>query len=212
MDINNQIKQVLQKHKELKLIKDSYTLYGNLLISEEDSYEVKIDFKNFPTYFPIVHEISDRIPKKVERHIYSDTGSCCFTTRAKADIFLETQVFTLLDFIDKIVLPYFENNSYHEINGRYHGEEHSHNKKGIIEGYYDILGITDIVAVSKLILNRLNGQKLKLKNKCYCGSEDSLKKCKSGLHERKYRHFRKIRKETLLGDIYIISKSKLLRN
>lgn len=206
MDINNQIKQVLQKHKELKLIKDSCILYGDLLISEEDSYEVKIDFKNFPTYFPIVHEIADRIPKKVERHIYSDTGSCCFTTRAKADIFLETQIFNLLDFIDKIVIPYLKNNSYYEINGRYHGEEHSHNKQGVIEGYYDILGITDIVSVSKLILKRLNSQKLKLKDKCYCGSKDSLKKCKNGLHQRKYRNFRKIKKETLLIDCVTINQ------
>ncbi|MDM1397845.1 hypothetical protein HX049_11715 [Myroides odoratimimus] len=206
MDINDQIKQVLQKHKGFKLVKDSCILYGSLLISEEDSYEVEINFKNFPACFPIVHELDDRIPKKVERHIYSDTGSCCFTTRAKADIFLETQIFTLLDFIDKIVIPYFENNSYYEINGRYHGDEYSHNKQGVIEGYYDILGITDILPIYRLILNRLKGQKIKLKDGCYCGSKEALKKCNNGLHERKYRNFRKIKKDTLLIDCVTINQ------
>lgn len=174
---------------------------GVLFVSENDSYDIKIGLDPYPFLFPTVWEVGERIPKKMDRHIYSDTGSCCFTTKAKAQILLQTEVTSLLRFIDLIVVPYFQNNSYYELNGQYKTSEHSHNSLGVIEAYRDILNTKNDFAIAKLIYGRLKGEKLRIHQPCYCGSGLSLKKCSGGQHDKNYRQFRKIDKSILNEDL-----------
>ena len=108
---------------------------------------------------------------------------------------------TLTMFIQYIVIPYFQNNSYHEINGHYKTEEYSHNSTGVVEGYRDILNLTNDVLIAQLIYRRINGEKLTIRDSCYCGSEIALKKCTEGNHDSAYRNFKKIEKELLSIDL-----------
>ena len=95
MDINTEIEGVLLKHTSLLYDRLTNKLEGKLFISESDYYDVEIEIKPYPLFFPTVYEVGERIPKKAYRHIYTDTGSCCFTTLAKSQILLKTKILTL---------------------------------------------------------------------------------------------------------------------
>ena len=141
MELKSQISDVLKHYPSLSFNEINNSIDGELFISKDDSYDVSIELEPYPKHFPRVFETGERIPRKVSRHIYSDSGSCCLSTQAKAQILLKTQIKTLYLFVKEILVPYFQNNSYFEINGHYKTEEYSHNQLGIIEGYREILQI-----------------------------------------------------------------------
>ena len=201
MDINKEVDVVIQKFKGLKYDTSDGTIYGEIFIDEYDSYEVKIDVSEYPKMFPVVFELGGRIPKKAHRHVYTDSGSCCFTTGARAQILLKTKISSLYLFVKEILVKYLENNSYYELNGKYFNGEYSHNSEGILEGYEDILGIKDINAIGRLVVSRINGGKLKIRDLCYCDSGITLKKCTGGLHDLNYRNFKMIDKGMLSYDL-----------
>jgi len=202
MDINPQVKLVVEKYPKLNFNPGANTLTGSIMVDSEDYYDISIDLSPYPEHFPVVFETGERIPKKVDRHVYSDTGSCCFTTNAKAQILLNTEVTSLMDFMKEIVVPYFMNNSYYELNGRYYDEEYSHGPVGVVEGYRDILQISDDLRIAKVMFDYLNGGKLNVHQNCYCGSGKSLLKCKNGIHDKCYRDFRKVNQEQIRLDLY----------
>jgi hypothetical protein len=202
MEISVQIKEVLQKHRGLQYHMDKNELTGNLYLPDGDSYEVEVKLDLYPAFFPIVFEMGERIPKKLDRHMYTDSGSCCFTTGAKSQVLLKTKITTLLKFIDEIAIRYFENNSYYEINGKYCFTEYDHGSLGVVQSYQDILGTSDNRSIVLLMLERLKNRKLRIKDLCYCNSGHTLKKCFSGLHCRSYKQFRLIDKEVLHNDLF----------
>jgi hypothetical protein len=203
MEFKSQIEEVLLYYPDLSFNEINNSIDGELFISKDDSYDVSIELETYPKYFPKVFEIGERIPRKISRHIYSDTGSCCLSTQAKAQILLKTKIDSLYLFIKEIVVPYFQNNSYFEINGRYKTDEYSHDKRGVIEGYRDILQTNNDYLIAKLIVGRIKGMKLRLHDLCYCGSGLSMKKCNNYTHYKCYKDFRKIDAEVLLNDISI---------
>lgn len=182
MDINAQIDKVLLSHLGLKYNYGNDFFEGTLILPDADSYEVKIEIHSYPKLFPIVYETAGRIPKKVDRHVYTDSGSCCFTTRAQSQILLKTKIRSLLDFIDEILIKYLENNSFYEINKHYYGEEYSHGKKGILEGYKDILKIDNVLKIARAMMQAAYHNSLKIHQNCYCGSGRRLRKCHDGRH------------------------------
>ena len=201
MDIKKQVEEVLLRHKGLVYNSVDDSLGGELFLPDGDSYDLIIKLDSYPRFFPTVYEVGGRIPIKMDRHMYTDTGSCCFTTGAKSQILLKTKITSLTKFVDEIVVRYFENNSYYEINGTYCYSEYDHGSMGVVQSYQDILEITDIKSIGRLILQRLQNKKLSIRDLCYCNSGQSLKKCNSGLHCNNYRLFRMIDKDVLYNDL-----------
>jgi len=201
MDINSQIEIVITKYPYLKYNKKKNWLYGKIFVSKFDSYNININLNPYPELFPQVYELDERIPKKADRHIYSDSGSFCFTTQAKSQILLKTKISSINLFIENIVIPFLQNNSYFEINKKYKTEEYSHNVIGIIEGYRDILQLENDFQIARLMFNHIEGHKLNIRDLCYCGSGIKLKKCTHGLHNICYRNFRKIDKNIIRFDL-----------
>jgi hypothetical protein len=206
MDINYQIRDVLKAYQTLEFDQVRNRLVGELFISRHDSYDLEIDISPFPMFFPDVYEVGERIPKKMDRHIYVDSGTCCLSTSAKAQVLLKTKIGSLKLFIKDILIPYLQNNSYFEINKRYQTDEYAHGPIGIIQGYMDILKmdinqINDVLKCALLMDERIKGEKLNVHNPCYCGSEMKLIKCKNGIHHSAYRDFRKIDVEVLNFDL-----------
>lgn len=201
MDISKEIEDVLTKHKSLVYHLESNSLSGELFLPDGDSYDVVIKLDMYPELFPTVLEVGGRIPNKLNRHIYTDSGSCCFTTTAKSQVLLKTKIKSLLNFIDEIVIRYFQNNSYYEINKKYCYDEYDHGSMGIVQSYQDILGVNDVKSIGRLMLQRLQNKKLSIRDLCYCNSGQSIKKCNGGLHCNNYRVFRMIDKDVLYNDL-----------
>ena len=207
MDIKQQIAEVLSYYPKLNYHEISNSFHGELYISAGDSYDVSIEIGTYPLNFPVVYEVGERIPREVHRHTYSDTGSCCLSTQAKAQILLKTKITRLYHFIKDVVVPYFQNNSYYEINGKYNTEEYSHNSIGIVEAYRDILQTNRDRNIAQLILYHAQGNtKLRIHDTCYCGSGLSFKRCTHGKHFECYKDFRKIERETLQNDFVIFNQ------
>lgn len=203
MELKSQIEEVVTNLPGLLFNEINNSIDGELFISKNDSYDVSIEIEPFPIHFPRVFEVGERIPRKVSRHIYSDTGSCCFSTQAKAQIILKTQIKTLYQFIKEIVIPYFINNSFFEINGHYKTSEYSHNRLGIIEGYRDILQVNNDLIIVQLISDRIKYKKLNIRDSCYCKSGKTLKKCRKYGHYKCYKNFRKIDIDVLQNDLVV---------
>ena len=104
--------------------------------------------------------------------------------------------------MEKIVKPYFLNNSYYELHGRYYDEEYSHGPLGVLEGYRDILQIANDLLIAKTMYHYLNRGKQNVHQYCYCGSGVPLLKCKQGIHDKCYRDFRKISKDQIRLDLH----------
>lgn len=137
----------------------------------------------------------------MDRHIYPSAGACCFTTSAIALILLKTKVYSLLVFLNEIVVKYFENNSYYEINGRYFDEEYAHGSLGIQVAYCDILDVKSTSILSYLLVERLEGRLISENDLCYCNSNIQLGKCKNGKHLNNYRSFLLIDQRVLFNDL-----------
>lgn len=194
-DFQKEIATVLKQHPQLEYDKVSNKLIGHLVVLEKDEYEIEIDLTPFPVSFPTVKETGERIHPIADRHIYS-SGNCCFTTKAREDILLKKEIGSLPSFINKIVVPYFLNNSYYEITGKYRHGEYSHGTSGIIEGYKDILNIKNEMLVIAMLFDRLKQHKIRPNDKCYCGSQKKLKNC----HIINYTDFKLIKKTTIQQD------------
>jgi len=204
MAVEKEVKIALSKHRGLNYDELGSRVFGELWISDDDSYDVEIDLKGYPRFFPSVYETSERIPRdNPNRHVYTDTGSCCLTTRAKGQILLRTEVTSFLLFIDKVVIPYFQNNSFYELNYKYFDEEYSHGPLGIVESYAEILQLTNPLQIASTLYNLITNGKLRVHNPCYCGSGIPLKKCKNGLHDKCYRNLRKVDKDVIKYDLYV---------
>lgn len=217
MDINYQIQDVLKAYPSLEFDQARNRLVGELYISRHDSYDLEIDISPFPMFFPNVYEVGERIPKKMDRHIYVGSGACCLSTSAKAQVLLKTKIGSLRLFIKEILIPYLQNNSYFEINKRYKTDEYAHGQLGIIQGYMDILKmdfnqINDVLKCALLMEERINGKKMSVHDQCYCKGGMKLKNCKNGSHYSAYRDFRKIDIELLNIDLVKYFAPVFLKN
>lgn len=204
MDIKTQIAEVFKNYRSLEYDSDSNSFKGKICISANDCYDVVIDLSPDSNFFPIVSEIGERIPPKMDRHKYSDSDVCCFSTFAKAQVLLKTKITSLLIFIEEIVVPYFKSNSFYELNGHYANSTYSHGLNGTLEGYKDILCLpekTSELLIAEIIYNRLDGKVLTIRDKCYCNSGLKLKKCSNGKHDVAYRNFKLIGNEQLFTDL-----------
>ncbi|MEM8528749.1 MAG: hypothetical protein AAGG68_29205 [Bacteroidota bacterium] len=196
--MNEQVVEILEKHSELLYLHEKESLSGRIYIDEDDYYSVLIDFSDFPTFFPKVFEVGERIPQKADRHINSDL-SCCFTTPAKECIYLKSEVKTLYDFIEKILIPYLQNNSFYELNGCYKCGEYSHHPEmATYETYKEILGIKSLNLMCQLLYERIElKKKIRPNDLCYC-KEKKIKNCEE--HKTNYHNFKKISLPVLKQD------------
>jgi len=167
---------VLKKYPYLYLSKEG-VLNGFIEVDINDLYEIEIIYKGFPNRFPIVKEIEGRIPRKADRHIYKD-GECCLTTKVIEQVLLrKKRINTLSNFIDEIVVPFFQNNSYFEQNEKYIYDDYTHGIPGHFESYADILMVKDVGTVVEQLINRFNYKKFGKNEVCFCGSGKKVKDC-----------------------------------
>ncbi|MFD2100119.1 hypothetical protein [Flagellimonas iocasae] len=201
----NEIEEALLVYEDLSYASTSNMIYGTLHLPDKDSYEIEIDLKPCPKFFPSVKETGGRIPIKLDRHIYPITGSCCFTTRAQSQILLKTKVKSLLMFLDLVVVPYFENNSFYEIHNCYFGDEYPHDESGILHGYRDILKIEDRAIIERTIANTIANSRFREHQLCYCGSGRKLRKCTHKRHIQNLRNLYLVDKDVLKSDLKLLS-------
>lgn len=136
---------------------------------------IELHFSRYPQRFPIVFELSDKIPNDIDRHIKQD-GSICF-----ANLYDEMKEckrgLNLSIFFDRIVNPHLVRECERERLGYYPNGERSHNHEGHWESMYELFNTRDkhrIMLELKAILinNRMSRNGL-----CFCNSGRKYKAC-----------------------------------
>lgn len=209
MLIIDEIEEVICMYPRLVYNENTNSLTGTIEVFTNDSYEIKIELVDWKKSFPKVFEINERIPNHLDRHIYPK-GNFCFTTTAKEQILLATDIRRLIDFMNHILIPYLKNNSYYEIEGSYRFGEYSHND-GILEGYKEILGIQNNEFIIDLLKDYCKGIRLDFKDNCFCKSGKKLIKCSSRKHYKGYKKLRHINSKTLKTDVVFLITEQVSR-
>lgn len=193
----DQIKAVNTNYPTLQLDEKSFTLSGRLDVDDHDHFFVEIDCRPWGLRrFPRVKETGGRIPPKAHRHIYTNTLTCCLTTRFMEEILVRTEINTLEDFFREVLIPYFLRQIYYEVHGEY-DEELDHDTLGLLQSYGEVLGIQDPNILIPLMEDRVNGCRIGRNEPCYCG-KGKLKKCK---HRSGYELFRLVPIEVITADL-----------
>lgn len=203
MEIHKQIQEVLEQYPELQFSEFENTFTGKLEIFEHDFYTVLIDITPWNKSFPRVYETAERIPKKPDRHVYTTAGNCCFTTPRFEEIYLKTKVKTLVHFIDRILIPYLQNNSYYELHATYFNGEFAHTGS-TLQTYQTLLKIEDSLLIMRILKEYIQGIKFTNKHLCYCGSGQTFRKCTQGTHKLGYEKLKYIDIQNIKIDLLIL--------
>jgi len=169
-----------------------------------EDYSVEIHAsENFPSEFPLLFEILDKIPKIGDWHIYEDSLSCCVKVKPEEIIRCKAGI-TVTDYIQEEVLPYLFNQTHRRVEGYYINGEYSHGTKGIYEFYADILATgNDIKQTIKLMQFIAINDRPNRTSSCFCGNKIKFRHC----HRDAYDKLKLIDKEVLQLHAYNIAKA-----
>lgn len=147
--------------------------YNDYMI--EDGYRVEISsLEEYPNKVPVVRELNNRIPRLPDNHAYEDGTLCLATPLELHQSFFESP--TLLDFIEKLLIPYLYGHTYWERKGVYPWGEASHGSAGIKASYAELFGVSDDLSIVRflryLAMGYYCGHHL-----CNCGSGKKLRGC-----------------------------------
>ncbi|WP_075343895.1 hypothetical protein [Tenacibaculum agarivorans] len=203
MLISTQIAKVLELYPQLSFTETTQLFTGTLEVFPNDFYTISIDISPWNSNFPRVLETGERIPRHIDRHVYDDSGYCCFTTPRLEEIYLKTKVKTLVQFIKHILIPYLQNNSYYELHKTYSNGEFAHTHS-TLQSYQTLLGISDPSKIIKILYQYMKGNTLRHSDPCYCGSGRTLRKCTKGTHQLGYDKLQYIALPHLENDLSIL--------
>lgn len=156
--------------------------------------------KSYPSSLPKVYLMNHDEIKIPERHIDSDHhGLCCLAPNTECQLILGKN-YTLADFTEKLVKPFFVAQVIYENTGNWPFGDYKHYTEGLLEYYALRLNISlDMVENALSILTEKS--KLQRNELCFCGSGKKFKNCHRNLFDEI--HFI-VNQEYLLNDYYEI--------
>lgn len=179
----NDVQEAVKVYDKLKINKDAGTVSGEFeIVNPEtdqvlESFNLEISFpKKYPyQQLPSVKELSHKIPRNPDRHIY-DNGTLCLTTPIREFLICKKGI-TLIQFFEEILRPYLATQMAISMGWlkEFPQGEYSHGFEGIYESYSEFFKIEDadkIIEGLKMVFTKNQRNK-----PCFCGSEKKLKKC-----------------------------------
>ncbi len=200
----DQLDQVIKEYPNFGIAEknDKKFLRGELHIIDKndehwESYELEIKHHpDFPKRFPKVYEISNKIPKISDWHIYDDQ-SCCIDV-LPSEIIKCKDGLSLYEFIEKELFPYFFNQTHRRVKGYYVGGEYSHGLLGVYEFYADRLKTGDNIRKTLTLMTFIATQpRPNRSNRCFCGSGELFRHC----HRKAYDELKHLGKDFLIIEI-----------
>ena len=141
-----------------------------------DSYEVRVEITaKFPEEEPVVFEISKRIPRTVDRHVFPVHGDCCLGIWEEWLLTAPDHQFET--FLTGPIHDYFVSQTYYEVHGVWPFGERSHGMPGVLESYADLLEVPLDAKIIAEYLRLLSRRRIKGHAICPCGSNKRLRYC-----------------------------------
>ncbi len=147
---------------------------------DSDSFNIEIIVgEHFPKKIPLVYELDGRIPVVLDRHFMTDGNGCCLVMPHQYREIYDGDT-PFYDFIDKLVVPFFQNQVHYEITGEF-VMGYAHGQYGMNEFYEETFGQTDTLTLLRLVGCVLRQEVAGHRN-CPCESEPSLVDRKHGFY------------------------------
>lgn len=166
-----------------------------------DDYEMEIHVSDrFPYEFPTLYEVSNKIPKIGDWHIYEDTLSCCIKILPE-EIARCRDGITVTDFIREEVIPYLFNQTHRRKEGYYVNGEYSHGLLGIFEYYSAVLRTrnwNEVIFLLKVIAKVEQPSRTAI---CFCGKKVKFRNC----HKEAFNKLVAIGRKTLENHALILA-------
>ncbi len=192
-ELGRQANEVLEQYYGLRLMpaKRGLRIGGTFHLSAEtkclprieDEYELRIDVPpDFPQSLPTVRDTGSRIPASY--HTNPD-GTLCLGSPVR-QLLAIGQGGTIIEFIERVLVPYLYGYSHYETSGELPFGELDHGTKGLMDDYARLFGVQSMKPMRGMIA--LAAQKKRIANKqpCPCGSGLRLGRC----HNRSVNYLR----------------------
>lgn len=138
------------------------------------SYLVEIKpVASYPYRYPVAYEVGGDIPVGADNHKYFDNHLCL---GVDAEELVQCHKgLTLVEFIEKVLMPHLASQYYHHLTGSYL-QEYAHGDDGVRQYYEKLLGTTDVV-VWAAFFHAAFDKHIERNEPCCCGSGRKFKKC-----------------------------------
>lgn len=153
---------------------------GPLLIKDRTGkrlgyFEVMlISTSKYPFEFPVLREVSNKIPQTADRH--NPAGICCVCIR-QIELIRSQKGITLVEFLEEFAIPFFANQLYFEIKGIWINGDWKHGENGVLQFYEELFGVADHEVIKMEMLFFLKLGMMPRNILCPCGSGRKFKKC-----------------------------------
>lgn len=181
LDTQELQRQLEEKYPDLRVLYEGTRLLvrGSFPVLFEhdvvDRFQIEVEIHpDFPNETPRVWELGGRIPRIVDRHTYTNGGSCLLVPEEWLVRPCEER--TLLSFFEGPVHNYFLYQCFAELGMDWPHGERPHGFKGVLEAFSELLGIEDPVQLLNF-LKLLTHEQIKGHWDCPCGSGKILRRC-----------------------------------
>lgn len=201
-----QFELLKEKYAKLHTLQEEsygYTITGDLDLIDPingklwETYTVKIEVVTF-LLLPSVYEISNKIPKESDRHINGD-GSCCLSPQVEQALILGNN-YTLVDYVDKLVIPFLAAQKLFELGEGWINGEYSHQIEGVVEYYQEKLKTKNISIILQCLRHLTDLSEQITGESCICGNGKRFGEC----HKILIDQFSQVNPELLSDDIILI--------
>ena len=151
-----------------------FTASANGRRTVSDSYEINLRIPNaYPSELPVVHETGGRIPKDFHK---LEGNALCLGSPFRLWL-LTKQNPSLLNFIERVVVPYLYAYSLHEAGEAMPFGELRHGAAGLVDDIGEMLGATDSKTAAAYVEAIRRKKRIANKRSCPCGSGMRLGRC-----------------------------------
>lgn len=201
----HQLDSVVKKFPHLKIteLDGVQLLKGILDIINEDkevvgSFYIEIKYsEDFPYRFPFLYEVGGDVPKSADWHKYTD-DRCCITVEPDEILKCKDGI-SVIAFIESYAIPYFANQIYRKLNGKYKNGEYSHGEIGLLEFYCVLFQTSDKSKWREYVNFVSSGKTIKARRneRCFCGSSLKYKNC----HNKVFYNINRIGIKQIIKDL-----------
>jgi hypothetical protein len=179
------ISEVLTRFESLRLVpcKDGgivlrgvidFTASANGCRTVTDSYEISLRVPDaYPSELPVVHEIGGRIPTDFHK---LQGNALCLGSPFRLWL-LTKQDPSLLNFIERVVVPYLYAYSLHKASEAMPFGELRHGTAGLVDDLGEMLGASDSKTAAAYSQAMMRKKRVANKLSCPCGSGMRLGRC-----------------------------------
>lgn len=182
-------------------VKGTYQVLDNNN-SLQDEFDINVSIpSNYPFGFPVLQEISQKIPRHIDRHMFNE-GYACVELTHKAMLVAKAGI-TIYEYFVKYVHRYFCWQLVYEIDkGNKNLTEWAHGNEAIVEFYKDFLVLSSYTDIRSLLQVAAANKIPSLNKDCPCNSGKLFKRC----HLPLYQTLLSLGNRRLTKDVEILDK------